>query len=711
MSTTASDSRPVELIIPFYRNANLVSPLFASLQKPPVRDELSRLHCSLILINDSPGDEQLKGCLAHAVAGIGALVPCEILENDQNIGFVRSVNRALQLAVERKHDAIVLNSDALVYPGAIAEMCEVAQLDPMIGFVSPRSNNASICSLPHQEQYKKIGPAESHRVFSQLSKYLPRFHFVPVGVGFCLFIRWEVLTEFGLFDEAYSPGYDEENDLMMRANRCGYRAALANRAWVYHAGGVSFSSSQFPTELQEEKNAAVLNTRYPEYKPSIERYCNSAYFQAELLLGGLLPDQEGRLDLVFDLSSLGQHHNGTFLASKKIVEKAAKLWPQFNLYVMTSEEAWEFHKLDQIERIRLVPINVARQFAVAFRFSQPFSLEQMSRLSRLAPVNVYGMFDPIAFDCLYLNNKNLDDLETLWATVFAHADGVIYISDFVAELFRRRFRMRPGLPELVAYPSLDFSDYRNGSQQLADAPAQHILVIGNRFEHKRVRATTQALSAAFPQDKIVALGFRHEGGPNVVSFDSGNLEERELHDLLAAARFVVFPSTYEGFGFPVVESLAWRKPVLARSIPVFQEIREKICEEENLILYSSTGELIERLKQGFPAWRDNGDSRGDRQCQGWDAIASRIGSYISEIVRATDFERILVPRIHQMQVLGQLAEDTGNPAIRLRGAQELASALHDRETQIREIHGSWSWRLTWPIRKIGSAFLRMRRQD
>jgi len=710
MSTRASDIRPVDLIIPFYRNANLVSPLFESLQQTPVRDELSRLHCSLILINDSPGDEQLNECLARAVAGTGALLPCELLENEQNLGFVRSANRGLQLAVDRKHDAIILNSDTLVYPGALVEMREVARLDPMIGFVSPRSNNATICSLPHQDQYQNLAPAESHRIFSQLSKYLPRFHFVPVGVGFCLFIRWEVLTEFGLFDESYSPGYNEENDLMMRANRCGYRAALANRAWVYHAGEMSFSRSQFPKQLQEEKNAALLNERYPEYAPSVERYRNGAHFQAELLLAGLLPDKEGRLDLVFDLSSLELYHNGTFLASKKIVERAATLWPQFNLYVMTSEAAWEFHKLDQIERIRLVPVNVARKFAVAFRFSQPFTLEQMSRLSRLAPVNVYGMFDPIALDCLYLNHKNLDDLQTLWATVFAHADGVIYISDFVAELFRRRFPIRPGLHELVAYPSLDFRDYRNGSQ-LAESPGQHILVIGNRFEHKRVQATTQALSTAFPQDKIVALGFRHESGPNVVSFDSGNLEERELHELLAGARFVVFPSTYEGFGFPVVESLALRKPVLARSLPVFQKIREKIGQEENLILYSSTGELIERLKQGFPAWRDNGGNRHGIESRGWDAIALGIGSYISGVIRAADFEKILVPRIHQMQVLGQLAEDTGNPAIRLRGAQELASALHDREAQIRELHESWSWRLTSPIRKVASVFLWTRRRD
>ena len=50
-------------------------------------------------------------------------------------------------------------------------------------------------------------------------------------------------------------------------------------------------------------------------------------------------------------------------------------------------------------------------------------------------MNVYGMFDPIAFDCLYLNHENPDDLETLWAAVFEHADGVIYISDFVADCF------------------------------------------------------------------------------------------------------------------------------------------------------------------------------------------------------------------------------------------------------------------------------------
>jgi Glycosyl transferases group 1 len=251
---------------------------------------------------------------------------------------------------------------------------------------------------------------------------------------------------------------------------------------------------------------------------------------------------------------------------------------------------------------------------------------------------------------------------------------------------------------------LDINDYRNGFRHV-DGPGQHILVIGNRFEHKRILATSSALSGAFVNEKIVVLGFQHDGGPNVVSFHSGSLSELEMHQLLAGAKFVVFPSTYEGFGFPILESLALRKPVLARSIPVIQTIREKIHGEANLLLYSSTSELIERLKKGFPEWRDNGgDERGDPSGS-WDATSLRIGQFITEAIASFDLEKVLLPRIRHMHILGQFAEQSGGPTFSLRGSDELASALEDREAQIEDLHKSWSWRLTSPIRKIASVYL------
>jgi GT2 family glycosyltransferase len=703
MNPATFDSGATDIVIPFYRNSHLVSPLFQSLRQTPVSVELTRLGCSLIAINDSPDDMELKESLQIAVSKMTSLLPVQLVENEQNIGFVRSVNRALRLVVSRGHNVIVLNSDTIVYPGTFTEMYSVAQLDPMIGFVSPRSNNATICSLPHQDQYKSAAPAESKAVFNELSRYLPRFQFVPVAVGFCLFIKCEVLKEFGLLDESYGWGYNEENDLIMRANRCGYRAAIANRAFVYHVGEASFSSSDSPKSSQESKNARLLNERFPEYMPSVRRYLNGERYEAENLLVGLVPDRTGRLDLLFDFSSVGPYHNGTFVVCKEILARATKLWPQFHIHVMASDEARRFHRLDKIERVYFVPIEVQRKFAVAFRFAQPFTLEQMTRLSRLAPVNVYGMLDPIAFDCLYLNTRNADDLESLWAAVFAHADGVVFISDFAAELFRRRFPFRPGLRELVAYPSLDFREYMY-SQATAPPGERHILVIGNRFEHKRVLVTADALSKAFPRDKIVVLGFQHENGQNVVSYDSGHLEDQHIHALFSGARFVVFPSLYEGFGFPVIESLAYQRPVLARSVPLFHTIREKVDQKENIILYSSTSDLIERLKRGFPSWRNNGDASVGDPSAGWDSTSLQIGNFLSDVARSFDLENVLLPRIRHMRLLGQRAANSGDVA---------PAFLKDflakgGETQIQEIYASWSWRLTSPMRWLGSTYLRMR---
>ena len=45
------------------------------------------------------------------------------------------------------------------------------------------------------------------------------------------------------------------------------------------------------------------------------------------------------------------------------------------------------------------------------------------------------------------------------------------------------------------------------------------------------------------------------------------LEDREVDNLYRHCRFSVYPSSYEGFGLPVVESLAHGRPVLASDAP------------------------------------------------------------------------------------------------------------------------------------------------
>jgi GT2 family glycosyltransferase/glycosyltransferase involved in cell wall biosynthesis len=695
--------RPLDIAIPFYRNAALAEGLSRSLES--VRGELAGTGGSVIAINDSPDDAALARVLASLPERLGPAVPVELLVNESNLGFVRSANAGLRHALEHRRDVLLLNSDTEVFPGAITAMRGIAALDPMIGFVNPRSNHATLCSLPHQPEYEALPPAEAHAAYQRLAVYLPDFQYLPTAVGFCMLIRLEVLEEFGALDESYGHGYNEENDLVMRANRGGYRAVLANRAYVYHLGEGSFARSK---RALEERNAEFLGQRYPEYLLGIVRYGESAARHAELMLPALLPGRQGTLDLVFDFSSFGPYHTGTFEAGIQVLKRAARAWrDSYRVHVIASAEARRFHGLDRMAGVSCLLPDTNRTFAVGFRFAQPFYQEHMARLSRLAVVNVYAMLDPIALDCLYLDQQGL---QILWADVFRYADGVIYISDFVRDQFHLRFRRRPGLREMVEYLSLDLRDY--APPGAAAPPGNSILVIGNSFAHKHVEPTVAALREAFPERKILALGVEQTSVPGVEAYPSGHLPENQVNRLFRDAAFVVYPSLYEGFGFPLLEALSHSRPVWARDLPATRAIRDRLGAEDHLLLYTSTRELIERLRGGFPVWRENGRLRRTCAENNWDAIVCRLGDFLSGLLRNISLDDVLIPRLdhfHRLQLLDTTAQ-AGQPqfSAALGELAALRRMLLDREHQIDDLHNSLSWKISAPLRAIYDLLLRFK---
>ena len=196
---------------------------------------------------------------------------------------------------------------------------EVAYADPQIAFVSPRSNNASLCSLPHVHGGVLPTQAEAHARWELLSRTLPAYHFVPTAVGFYLYVKYLALANFGPLDTDFGVGYEEENDLILRANKVGFRAALANHAFAYHAGSASFNLIDMDLGEHRAKNLQKMALRHPEFLPLVRRYEASAHFRAEALLGHSLPIASGRLKIAFDLSSLGRNFNGTSEQSVAIV--------------------------------------------------------------------------------------------------------------------------------------------------------------------------------------------------------------------------------------------------------------------------------------------------------------------------------------------------------------------------------------------------------
>jgi hypothetical protein len=363
--------------------------------------------------------------------------------------------------------------------------------------------------------------------YLNISKFLPNYYYTPTAVGFCLFIKWNILSEFGGFDNIYGKGYNEENDLIMRANKSGFRAALANKAFVYHIGKASFSEQDnCSTELNKINNKILLN-RYPYFEQLIQDYYESPEYISEKLLSHLLNKES--LDICFDMSAFGAHHNGTIEAGLATLKAACVAWPEsIQLSASISQEAWDYHALAEYKRLRRVEIDCPNEyFSAIIRYGQPFSKKSISRVLFRAPVVAFFMLDTIASDCGHLG---IDLDENLWRFVMKWSDLVFTNSKFTAEQLTRRYRLGDKTSLLPVIHSIDPNDYNKSgknpspsSKFLADIDiASSVMIIGNTYSHKYVNETVTALASALPNTHFIVLGgnsIAHSNIQNIVKID------------------------------------------------------------------------------------------------------------------------------------------------------------------------------------------------
>lgn len=650
--------RPVLIAIPFYKNEALVASVVESLIACAV--DLTAIGAEAVFYNDSPDYAPLAAALEAILPRAQAAFSCRVVTNAQNLGFVKTMNQAIAEAVSRRYDLLLLNSDTIVTPGAFPEMVRVAALDPMIAFVNPRSNNATLTTLPVParllEQAQDLAPA----AYAALAARLPEFSYAPTAVGFCMLIGWAILAEFGGFDEIYGHGYNEENDLVMRASRCGYRVALANRAFVWHESEISFSSAGVTKSQWEPINRAILDRRYPEYGSYTSAYFHAPETRAEELLGMLTPDRDGRIDLAFDFSTFGAIHNGTYQAGRQLLAAAVEAWTdRFNLYVVCVEEVYEFHGYAALGVPRRDPHGPER-YAVIFRVGQPYDWNTLQRLVTKGAVLGIYMLDTISIDCTQLTSPMLFNL---WQFALSHVDLMVALSRQTEAQLERRFQIPEAVVRAVSLLSLNVADYSLGAVagRASDA-ARTLLVLGNHFPHKYLAQTANALAAAFPERPVVALGQEKPKQPetvieplaprglgpasNLTGVAVGKLGDADLARFYADADAIIFPSHYEGFGIPVMNALAARRPIYVRRLPVFEELWESQARNPNIRFYETTEDLIGQLRHVAP-WddatslpaSDNGADRSAREIRaGLETALARIDfRRIADRIRATQF--------------------------------------------------------------------------
>jgi GT2 family glycosyltransferase len=626
------ERRAIDIIVPVYKSVDLTTRCLNSIAQHI--DELADCDPRLIVINDSPGVPVVQRML-EAFASRHSYVT--LLENELNLGFVKTVNRGLEIACKAGRDIILINADTETFAETLRNLVSAAHSDPQIGFASPRSNNASFCSLPHFHGGVIASQSEAHQRWKALSRTMPTFHFAPTAVGFYLYIKNEVIANFGFLDPEFGLGYEEENDLILRANKAGYRAVLANHAFAYHAGSASFSLLEINLRAHQGANLKKMAQRHAEYLPLIRRYEASAHFRAELLLSQVLPAASGRLKIVFDLSAVGPHFNGTNEMSVAIIDCFYDRHASaFEISVICSQEALEFHNLDRHEDLQRhdIDLRTTERFAIGVQLGQPFTVHAISVLEDLAVVNIFGMLDTIADDCGYLSITH--QLESLWGHVASNASGLFFNSKFSERTVLARYPEARHLSRYARLLPTKLDCYKKVS---GSHSREHVLVMGNHFAHKASDATADILKAAFPTVQFVVLGTQNGISRNVRAFSSGTLSDKQMESLYTRASVVVLPSHVEGFGLGLVHALAARKVVVARDIPATREILSTYKGVSGVFLYRDDAGVVPALKLAMSELASRVDDEG---AESWDEWVDGFAKFCLTLLDRDDiFERVV----------------------------------------------------------------------
>ena len=215
----------VSLVIPLYARADLTAACLRS-----IRDHTRRVSFEVILIDDA-ADAATKRML-EGVRG------AKILRNEENLGYLRSMNRAA--ATARGEWIVLFNNDTEVTPGWLAAMLDCARSAPDVGVVTPKfvypdgTLNEAGGIIWRDGTGRNYGRGDRPERF----QYEYRRE-TDYGSAAALMVSAKLWDEVGGFDERFLPLFYEDVDLCFEARERGLRVLYEPQAVVVHVEGAT----------------------------------------------------------------------------------------------------------------------------------------------------------------------------------------------------------------------------------------------------------------------------------------------------------------------------------------------------------------------------------------------------------------------------------------------------------------------------------------
>ena len=185
----------------------------------------------------------------------------------------------------------------------------------------------------------------------------------------------------------------------------------------------------------------------------------------------------------------------------------------------------------------------------------------------------------------------------------------------------------------VVHNGVDLDTFRPGAEGEERHP--FVAVVGNQDPRKNIGTLLEAFPrfrARMRPCRLVMVGPKQPESVKLPAVDFvGYLAEHELAALYRDALMVVQPSLYEGFGLPVLESMACGTPVACADIPVFREVAGDCAKYFDPRSSGSIANAMEELARDEALrlrMSEEGLARAQRFT--WDETARKLGEVFAE---------------------------------------------------------------------------------
>ena len=193
----------------------------------------------------------------------------KIIENEENEGFIRANNQAIEIAEGRY--VLLLNSDTIVLENAIAKVVKFADAHPEAAVVGCKVVNLDrtlrkTCFMSSSLLNMFLAATYLHKIIPR-SKFFGRERMtwwdfsdvreVETVSGSCSLVRKQAISQVGLMDEIYFV-YGDDADWCYRFRKNGWKIMFTPEAQIIHYGGQTTSQKARAFRLQLEGSKLIF---------------------------------------------------------------------------------------------------------------------------------------------------------------------------------------------------------------------------------------------------------------------------------------------------------------------------------------------------------------------------------------------------------------------------------------------------------------------